>query len=273
MEKLRSPFLECAEPPPSPTRPLSTEFEGRKSSLPRERLATFGPQALSDAELLAILLGTGTHGHNVLAVAGEILRTHGDDLSLLARATERDLTRIAGVGRVKALELVAVFELCRRILRSTSRAGRPLLDTDERVARFLWPLVALRDTEAFFVLPLDSKSRLCASVRRSDLCTGSGTADATPVHPRDVFREAVKADASFVVVAHNHPSGDPAPSAQDIALTRRLAEAGAAVGIPLLDSLVIGGLAGDCSADPFGGPGALPRFVSIRRMRGDVFPR
>ena len=271
MEKPPSSFLDFEEQPPPATRPLSAEFEGRERSMPREKLDSLGPEALSDAELLAILLRTGTRGRNVLAVAAEVLRRHGDDLALLSRATTADLRRVPGVGRVRALEFAAVFELCRRVLAASSRQGRPMLDSPGAVVRLLWPLVALRDTEAFFVLPLDSRLRLCASVRRSDICVGSGTADATAVHPRDVFREAVKADASYVVVAHNHPSGDPSPSAKDLQMTRALAEAGQTLRIPLFDSIVVGGLPPGPPADPLAPGSALPRFVSLRRERADLF--
>lgn len=235
--------------------------------MPRERLSAHGPGALSDAELLAILLRSGTCGHNVLSVARELLRLHGDDLSLLARATAADLRRVPGVGRVRALEFEAVFELCRRMLLASSRASRPVLDTPEALVRHLWPLVAMRGTEAFFACPLDKKLRLCAGVRLVDSIVLRGTADATPAYPRDVYREAVKADASYVVVAHNHPSGDPAPSPQDLLATRRLVDAGRAVGIPLVDSVVIGGLPAGSGAgfDPFDPSAPLPRHVSLRR--------
>lgn len=263
MEKPQSSCLDGAEPAPARTRRLEDEFEGREASMPRERLSSLGAAELSDAELLAILLRTGTSGHNVLSVAAELLRLHGDDISLLARATAADLRRVPGVGRVRALELEAVFELGRRILRASASGARPVLDTAEAVARHVWPLVAMRRTEAFFVFPLDKKLRLCAGVKRSEACVGSGTADSTPVHPRDVFREAVKADACYVAVAHNHPSGDPEPSPQDLLITRNLVEAGRALRIPLVDSVVVGGLPEGVS-DPFG-PAAVPRFKSIRR--------
>ena len=266
MEKRPSYCLEAAEPAPEPTRRLADEFEGREASMPRERLEELGPGALSDAELVAILLRSGTRGHNVLAVAREILRIHGDDLSLLARATAADLRRVPGVGKVRALEFEAEFELCRRVLRASSRSARPVLDTPEKIVRPLWPLAAMRETEAFFVCPLDKKMRLCAGVRSVDACIGTGSADSVPVHPRDVFREAVKADACYVVVAHNHPTGDPSPSPQDLLVTRRLADAGHALGIPLVDSVVVGGLPASPEAfDPFDPDSPLPRFVSLRR--------
>ena len=266
MDKPRSYCREAAEPAPAATRRLADEFEGREASMPRERLVELGAGALSDAELVAILLRSGTRGHNVLSVAREILRLHGDDLSLLARATAADLRRVPGVGKVRALEFEAAFELCRRILRASSRASRPVLDTPERLVRHLWPLAAMRETEAFFACPLDKKMRLCAGVRHVDACVGTGSADSVPVHPRDVYREAAKADACYVVVAHNHPTGDPTPSPQDLLVTRRLVDAGRAVGIPLVDSVVIGGLPASGGAfDPFDPASPLPRFVSLRR--------
>lgn len=272
MEKHPLSCLECAEATAlERTQTLAAEFRGREASLPRERLERHGAGSLSDAELVAILLRTGTRNRNVLSVAREMLRLCGDDLALLASSSATDLKRIAGIGRVRALEFEAVFELCRRILRASSRDNRPSLSTPENVVRYIWPVVALRATEGFFVMPLDKKMRLCAAVRRTEICVTTGTADATAVHPRDVFREAVKADACYVVVAHNHPSGDPSPSPQDAILTRRLAEAGRALSIPLADSIVVGGLVSGASADPFDPNSALPRFASLRQIRPELF--
>ena len=161
-----------------------------------------------------------------------------------------------------------MFEFARRIAMHSQEA-QPLLETPEQVARFVHGLVLQDPTESFYVLPLDRKMRLCDRVQRQRLCVSRGTADASPVHPRDVFREAVRVDACFVVVAHNHPSGDPTPSPQDLRITRALVDAGRVVGIPLVDHVVVGGLPDlrgpDGSIDTTRCFDLVPRFRSLRR--------
>ena len=264
-----SPFRPAAEPPRPAARPatpsLHAAFAGTRNLMPREKLAALGPESLSDAELLALLLRSGTKGRNVLAVAEDLLRAYGGSLGLLSRAGRAELSKTPAVGPAKASELSAVFELARRVL-SSSVEDDPRLDKSETVARYLRPFVLAESGESFYVLPLDKRRRLCGVVGRARVSLG--TADATVVTPRDVFREAIRADARFLVVAHNHPSGDQTPSAADLRLTADLVDAGRVLRIPLLDHVVLGDIPSrlrpDGSADTAGCLEAVPRFHSIR---------
>ena len=253
--------------PPPPTG-LKAAFKGSEDLLPREKLARLGPGALSDAELVAIFLRTGRPGRNVLQVADDVLRAYGGNLRRLSQESAKELERLGSIGRVRALELTAVFEFARRVAMHSQEA-QPELGEPADVARFVHGFVLQDPTESFYVLPLDRKLRLCDRVQRQRLCIARGTADASPVHPRDVFREAVRVDACYVTVAHNHPSGDPAPSPQDLRITRALVDAGRALGIPLVDHVVVGGLPDlrgpDGSIDTTRCFDLVPRFRSLRR--------
>lgn len=199
---------------------------------PQERLQIKGPAALSDAELLAILLRSGTRGLDVLSLSHEILNGIGSLRGLLRLSTE-DLQTYRGIGGVKALQMQAMIEIARRIL-STGEAA-PLMDSPERIYNWLRPIVDGEPVEKFWVLSLNRKNRLlrCHPVT-------SGTATASLVHPREVFREAIRNSASALVCAHNHPSGDPSPSQADIRATRQLREAAKVVQLDLLDHVIIG---------------------------------
>lgn len=199
---------------------------------PQERLLLKGPQALSDSELLAVILRNGPRGSNVLDLSREILSGLGS-LQDLLRLEISDLSRIRGVGKVKAVQLQATIEIARRIL--TSGEAAPLLDSPQRIYKWLIPMTNGDTVEKFWVLSLNRKNRLlrCRAVT-------SGTATASLVHPREVFREAICNSASALVCAHNHPSGDPSPSQADIRATRQLREAAKVVQIDLLDHVIIG---------------------------------
>ncbi|WP_414663192.1 RadC family protein [Horticoccus sp. 23ND18S-11] len=208
---------------------------------PQERLEKFGAAALSDTELLALLLRSGTRGQDVLTVAGRLIAETGS-LAGLVGWRDDDFMRFKGVGHVKALQLVAAMEIARRVV--GQQAGEePLLNRASLVATYLQPLAAGLEVEKFWVLCLNRKSRLLKRVEVT-----SGTATAALAHPREVFRAAVRESAASIVCAHNHPSGDPAPSAPDIQVTRLLREAARAVDIELLDHVVIG----RAGADPTG---------------------
>ena len=262
-------FEPVAAPPRAQPRPatpsLHEEFAGSRRLMPREKIAAYGPEQLTDEELLALLLRSGTKGKNVLAVAKDLLHAYGDSLELLSRAGYSVLAKTFAVGPARASVLAAVFELARRIL-SSSVEDSPLLDTPEAVARYLRRFVLAESVESFFVLPLDKRRRLCGVVGRARVSLG--TADATVVTPRDVFREAIRVDARFLLVAHNHPSGDPTPSAADLRLTADLVDAGRVLRIPLLDHVVLGDIPSrrrpDGSLDTVGCLDAVPRFHSVR---------
>ncbi len=208
---------------------------------PQERLERHGPSALSDTELLAMLLRNGTRGHDVLTLAGSLIAAAGSLAGLLTWRVP-DFRKLKGIGHVKALQLVTVLEIARRVL-GQDQTTAPQLHSAEAIAAHCLPFVRGLEVEKFWVLCLNRKNRL---IRRVEVT--SGTAGSTLVHPREVFREAIREGASAVVCVHNHPSGDPAPSAADIRVTRQLREASQAVEIELLDHVIVGWR----SADPTG---------------------
>jgi len=205
---------------------------------PQERMEKFGVQALSDTELVAMILRSGSKTKDVLQVAASIIRSAGC-ISGLLRFSSEDFERFAGVGRVRALQLVTVMEIARRALESNPN-GAPILDDPLKVYDYMRPEAAGLAVEKFWVLCLNRKNRL---IKRA-LIT-SGTATASLVHPREVFREAIRTGASGIICAHNHPSGDPSPSTADIRATRQLREAAATIQIDFLDHVIIGDRAMD----------------------------
>lgn len=208
---------------------------------PQERLEKFGPGALSDTELLAMLLRSGTRGHDVLTVASRLISSAGSLGALIGwRAAEFQNTK--GIGRVKALQLVTTMEIARRVL-GQQHGDAPLLNRADLVASYLETFACGLEVEKFWVLCLNRKNRLLKRVEVT-----SGTATAALAHPREVFRAAIREAASAVICAHNHPSGDPAPSAPDVQVTRQLREAAKAVDIELLDHVIVG----RASTDPQG---------------------
>ena len=205
---------------------------------PQERLERFGASALSDTELLAILLRSGSRGMDVLALASRLIAEAGSLAGFIAW-TEADFRRLKGVGRVKALQLVTVMEMARRVLGS-DHGGAPLLNRPELIAAYFQPIVSGLAVEKLWVLCLNRKNRL---IKRVEVT--SGTATGSLVHPREVFRSAIREAATAVVCVHNHPSGDPAPSSADLQVMRRLREAAQAVDIELIDHLILGTKAAD----------------------------
>ena len=200
---------------------------------PRERLVARGPDALTQAELIAILLRTGLRGANVVPVGQNLLQTFGS-LNALARATVDELKQIAGVGPDKAATLVAAFALARR-MEQERRDESPVLDNPATVVHFMRETNRLLSVESFQALLLNTRKRL---IRVEDISLG--TLDTILVHPREVFRTAIVANAAAVVLLHNHPSGDPTPSEADIKVTRDLIRAGQLLKIEVVDHVIIG---------------------------------
>lgn len=200
---------------------------------PREKLERLGVTGLGDNELLAIVIGSGSKRADALTLANSILEASGG-LHGLPRFTRDELRRISGIGATKAAQALAAIELGRRTLvrRATARIqfGSP-----RDIAEYLMPQYGSRPVEQFGVVLLDTKHRL---VRTTILSVG--TLDASLVHPREVFREATSARAAAIVLFHNHPSGDPLPSRDDVALTGRLVAAGELMGIDVLDHIILG---------------------------------
>jgi DNA repair protein RadC len=203
------------------------------SERPRERLAEQGPAALSHAELVAILLRTGLKGANAVDVGKELLAKFGS-LQALARASLEDLQTVKGIGQDKAVTLVAAFTLARKMAEELRREA-PLLDTPDAVASLMREDARLRSVETFQILLLNTRRRLIDVVKISD-----GTLDTILVHPRDVFKPAIAANAAAVVLLHNHPSGEATPSEADIKVTRDLIRAGQLLKIEVLDHVILG---------------------------------
>ena len=203
--------------------------------LPRERLIERGAQALSDAELLAILLRTGRRGENVLELAhGIVARFRETGLSEILAMPCAEFARIPGIGMAKAATVLAALELGRRAQRTAK--SRPRISEAQDVAELLRSRLAAEMREHFLVLPLSSKNEV---LMVADVSVGTLTN--TLVHPREVFEPAIRCGAAHIILVHNHPSGDPAPSTEDHRLTRILKEAGALLGIPVTDHVILGG--------------------------------
>jgi DNA repair protein RadC len=200
---------------------------------PRERLVLEGADALSNPELIAILLRTGLQGYSAIHIAQQLLAKFGT-LDGLARAPLEELCQVKGVGRDKAVTLKAAFTLARKMA-AEMRAETPLLDTPERIAELLREESRPQEVEQFRVVMLNTRRRLIGLETISQ-----GTLDTILVHPREVFKKAIAANASAVVLVHNHPSGDPTPSEADIKVTRDLTRAGQLLKIEVLDHVIIG---------------------------------
>ncbi|WP_336784518.1 RadC family protein [Paenibacillus sp. MMO-177] len=200
---------------------------------PRERMMQYGAEALSHTELLAILLRTGTKRESAVHLAGKILKECGSLRNLLDMSMS-ELTAIKGIGPAKAVQLRAGIELGRRIVRS-GQGEIVTVRKPQDAANYVMEEMRYLKKEHFVCLFLNTKNHIIA---RETLSVG--TLNASLVHPREVFRAAVKAGSASIICVHNHPSGDPMPSPEDIALTKRLVEAGELMGIEVLDHLVIG---------------------------------
>ena len=200
---------------------------------PQERLEQYGSATLKNAELLAMLLRSGSQSMDVIAVANRLMSEAGSLAALISWSKE-DYMRLPGIGNVKALQLITVMEIARRVL--AQRGDVELsFDGPEKVYDYLRPYVMGLEVEKFWTLCLNRKNRLIKCVEVT-----SGTATSSLVHPREVYREAIRTGSSAIIVAHNHPSGDPSPSSADIRVTRQLREAAEVVGIALLDHVIIG---------------------------------
>jgi DNA repair protein RadC len=203
------------------------------SERPRERLVALGAAALSQAELIAILLRTGLKGMNAVEVGQHLMAKFGS-LHGLARASVDDLKKVKGIGRDKAVTLVAAFALAHKMAKELQDES-PILDTPEAVVNLLRARNLLLGVEQLQVLLLNTRRRLIRVETVTD-----GTLDTLLVHPREVFKSAIAANAAGIVLAHNHPSGDPTPSEADIKVTRDLIRAGQLLKIEVLDHVIIG---------------------------------
>jgi DNA repair protein RadC len=212
---------------------------------PRERLAKNGAEVLANAELLAILLRTGSAKESALGLANRLL-SHFGGLSGIAGATVEQLSALSGLGLAKAAQLKAAFELGKR-LAVYNEDPRPAITSPAEAAGLVMEILCHEQKEHFLALLLDTRNRVIAQETIS-----VGSLQANIVHPREVFKVAIARSAAALIVLHNHPSGDPSPSEEDRAITARLVEAGALIGIPVLDHIIIG----------------AGRFVSLKEQGG-----
>lgn len=207
-----------------------------KEERPREKLIQRGAASLSDTELLAILLRTGTSSVSVLHLAEEVLAKYQDKgLVSIMNISPQEIATVHGVGLAKAATIVAAVELGRRL---SAKAAQKLekIEGPEDVARYASPLLRFEQKEHFLVMLLDVRNRVLAMPTVS-----VGSLTASVAHPREIFREAIRYSAANMILIHNHPSGDPTPSREDIQITKQMMKAGEIMGIPVLDHIIIAG--------------------------------
>jgi DNA repair protein RadC len=215
-----------SSPPPTPPPP---------GDRPRERLWALGPSALSTVELLALLLGTGREGEDAIGVARRVLAPFHGSLRQLAARPPGELQRLPGIGPAKGARLLAALEVGHR-LSSELRRPADRIRTPEDVVRRMGGRLRDLQVEEFHVLALDTQSRVLRSIPVT-----RGLLDSSLVHPREVFRAAIAEAAAGIVLVHNHPSGDPTPSAEDRAVTRQLVAAGQLLDLPVYDHIIVAG--------------------------------
>ncbi len=200
---------------------------------PRERLVRYGAESLSDAQLLAIILRTGSGQRGVLSLAMTLLETF-KELRNIDAASISELASLKGLGTAKIAQIKAAFELGKRLM-SESSGGKPVFSSGHALYSYFAPRFKSLKKEFFISVLLDTKNRLIRESKVSE-----GTLTNSLIHPREAFREAIKESAASVIFVHNHPSGDPAPSRDDIAVTERLRVAGEIIGIQVLDHIILG---------------------------------
>jgi len=204
------------------------------SERPRERLKKLGVEALSAQEILALILGRGISGESVMVTAQRLLSQFGN-LKGIAGASVEELSQVRGIGLAKAAQIKAAFELANRLDGYSEGGDKPLIRTPDDVANLVKSQLKGKMKEHFLALLLDTRNRV---IKTAVISVGS--LDTSIVHPREVFKEALADSAASVIFAHNHPSGDPEASEDDIELTKRLTQAGEIMGIDVLDHIIIG---------------------------------
>lgn len=204
---------------------------------PYEKMLNFGPSVLSDAELLAIVIKTGVRGETSVDIAQRMLKgdEYSSGLAYLCDASHEELRSIKGIGNVKAIQIRAIAELAKRISTSAIYSESYFIKSPADASRLVMEELRFLKQEQFDIIMLDAKNRVIKyqNIFKGDLTTSI-------VHPREVFAEAIKKRCASIIAVHNHPSGDPTPSKEDIATTRRLVEAGGIIGIHVIDHIIIG---------------------------------
>ena len=202
---------------------------------PREKLLLRGAQNLSDAELIAILLRTGKKGKSVLEIAREIIKNDGN-LAMLATRTVDSLKKVDGIGNDKAATLAAAFELSRRILSQSKWFSQQKITSPQDIAKIFIPILRDEVKEKFIVVCLNSANKI---IKQETISVGN--LNASVVHPREIFKVAIDNSSASIILIHNHPSGNPEPSNEDIQITKKIVESGRILDIPVFDHLIIAG--------------------------------
>jgi len=202
---------------------------------PREKLLMRGAQSLSDAELVAILLRTGKKGKSVIEIARELINSEGN-LAMLATKTVDSLQKISGIGKDKAATLTAAFELSRRILSQPKWLSNKKITSPQDVAEIFIPILRDDNKEKFIVVCLNSANKI---IKHETISIGN--LNSSVVHPREVFKVAIDNSSASIILIHNHPSGNPEPSNEDIRITKKIVETGKIMEIPVFDHLIIAG--------------------------------
>lgn len=202
---------------------------------PREKLLLRGSQNLSDAELVAILLRTGKKGKSVLEISRELISNEGN-LAMLATKTADSLQKISGIGKDKAATLVAAFELSRRILSQAKWFSNQKVTSPQEIADIFIPMLRDDTKERFIVVCLNSSNKI---IKHETISIGS--LNSSVVHPREIFKVAIDCSSASIILIHNHPSGNPEPSNEDIRITKKVVESGKILDIPIFDHLIIAG--------------------------------
>ena len=202
---------------------------------PREKLLLRGAQNLSDAELVAILLRTGKKGKSVLEIARELISTEGN-LAMLATRTVDSLQKVSGIGKDKAATLAAAFELSRRILSQAKWFSNQKVTSPQEIADIFIPLLRDDTKERFIVVCLNSSNKI---IKHETISIGN--LNSSVVHPREIFKVAIDCSSASIILIHNHPSGNPEPSSEDIRITQKIVESGKILDIPVFDHLIMAG--------------------------------
>lgn len=202
---------------------------------PREKLSLKGSQNLSDAELVAILLRTGKKGKSVLEIARELISREGN-LAILATKTVDSLQKVSGIGKDKAATLAAAFELSRRILSQSKWFSDKKVTSPQEIADIFIPMLRDDTKERFIVVCLNSSNKI---IKHETISIGN--LNSSIVHPREIFKVAIDCSSASIILIHNHPSGNPEPSSEDIRITKKIVESGKILDIPIFDHLIIAG--------------------------------